>query len=175
MLYARDLFTSIFLIPDDGFQLKPKHLHNPYYITARCGCGWLHTFSHIINSRVSCKTTIGSSVGSYGNFRIPDPTFCNVRLLLQTCSSVWLDFWSSYLIALQIRYITTICLSSGSCSWNYSGVCWKFCRCCASICIDMLTHRFLRGCYCRRLVDCSFVTQRNARSMAVMLWLNQWL
>lgn len=96
---------------------------------------YTHTFSHIINSRVSCKTRIGSSVPSCGNFRIPDPTFCNVTVLLQTCSSVWLDFLSSYLIALQIRYITTICLSSGSCPWNYSGVGSSV----AVVCLSLLT------------------------------------
>lgn len=114
--------TSISLIPDDGFQLKPKHLHNSYYITAMCGCSWLHTYILTYYKQwVSCKTTIGSSVRSCGNFWIPDPTFCNVTVLLQTCSSVWLDVWSFYLLVLQICYITTICLSSGSCPWNYSG------------------------------------------------------
>jgi len=32
------------MIRDDGFQLKPTHLHNPYYITVMCGCVWLHTY-----------------------------------------------------------------------------------------------------------------------------------
>jgi hypothetical protein len=39
VLHALDLFVSILMIRDDGFQLKPKHVHNPYYITVRCGCG----------------------------------------------------------------------------------------------------------------------------------------